>query len=223
MNPGDTGFTSLPLLAENTAQRRPGREPRRHFSGPRTAAPRRMALNEGRGVNPGDTRSLRCSSRGQLSLSLNEGRGVNPGDTCSRISVNAQPAPFAQRRPGREPRRHSATASAGDRTATLNEGRGVNPGDTNTSLESLGETFNAQRRPGREPRRHARRRGWRPRSGSLNEGRGVNPGDTCGTATTGRSGRSSLNEGRGVNPGDTLRRQIVRPRPDHVRSTKAGA
>ena len=36
-------------------------------------------LNEGRGVNPGDTQSGPCPP-GQ-SLSLNEGRGVNPGDT----------------------------------------------------------------------------------------------------------------------------------------------
>ena len=37
------------------------------------------ALNEGRGVNPGDT--LHQSDGIPAVLALNEGRGVNPGDT----------------------------------------------------------------------------------------------------------------------------------------------
>ena len=37
------------------------------------------ALNEGRGVNPGDT--PRAPIRPGARPSLNEGRGVNPGDT----------------------------------------------------------------------------------------------------------------------------------------------
>ena len=91
-------------------------------------------LNEGRGVNPGDTstssplagrihgRSTKAGAwnpgdtpgtgwSGPATCSaLNEGRGVNPGDT----------------RGGRLPR--------GRRWSPLNEGRGVNPGDTSSSL-----------------------------------------------------------------------------------------
>ena len=41
-----------------------------------------MTLNEGRGVNPGDT--LPFPSVTLRRWSLNEGRGVNPGDTLPR-------------------------------------------------------------------------------------------------------------------------------------------
>ena len=39
------------------------------------------SLNEGRGVNPGDT-TASPSGSSPSGASLNEGRGVNPGDTC---------------------------------------------------------------------------------------------------------------------------------------------
>ena len=62
------------------------------------------SLNEGRGVNPGDTQPGTGRPRA-AARTLNEGRGVNPGDTRRRHA------------PARLPR-------------ALNEGRGVNPGDT---------------------------------------------------------------------------------------------
>ena len=39
------------------------------------------ALNEGRGVNPGDTWRLSNTAGTSEKPTLNEGRGVNPGDT----------------------------------------------------------------------------------------------------------------------------------------------
>ena len=61
---------------------------------------------------------------------LNEGRGLNPGDTHPCI-LPVWARSLAQRRPGPEPRRHALNAydhaSADD---SLNEGRGLNPGDT---------------------------------------------------------------------------------------------
>ena len=63
----------------------------------------RTTLNEGRGVNPGDTRPARQA--GPSLATLNEGRGVNPGDTRAPQWIAGPPEP-------------------------LNEGRGVNPGDT---------------------------------------------------------------------------------------------
>ena len=90
--------------------------------------------------------------------------------------------PFAQRRPGRLPRRHvtfpllftpqcriRSTKAGASAPATLlvsayarlvallplNEGRGVCPGDTWDAVLA-GEAWGAQRRPGRLPRRHAR-------------------------------------------------------------------
>ena len=57
MNPGDTGWnTKMQAWWKST-------------------------LNEGRGVNPGDTRGRLRAAR--VPAALNEGRGVNPGDTFS--------------------------------------------------------------------------------------------------------------------------------------------
>ena len=163
MNPGDTNPQPGDVLAHTTAQRRPGRAPRRHLMRSSSSAwsrycsaqrrpgrePRRHArtkpprasqrrtLNEGRGVNPGDTRTTRPGRRS--ARPLNEGRGVNPGDTHARRmgpaanvgrSTKVAEVNPAQRRPGREPRRHRETAP-------------VTP-----------SASRAQRRPGREPRRH---------------------------------------------------------------------
>ena len=129
VNPGDTSAKSCPERRFDNAQRRPGREPRRHPRCRGAGAGAAWSLNEGRGVNPGDTR-LPGPTCPRLS-SLNEGRGVNPGDT-----------PCAARAPRR--------------WTPLNEGRGVNPGDT-SEIAVRSETGRlAQRRPGREPRRHSR-------------------------------------------------------------------
>ena len=159
-----------------TAQRRPGRSPRRHprvglrvaVAGDRStkagaftpatrqgrgSSPRPQgALNEGRGVHPGDT-SGRAAARRSAST-LNEGRGVHPGDTVmapttgvpgslrstkagaftpathADLSAGALEPGHAQRRPGRSPRRHRCP------------------------LLRRGHRLDAQRRPGRSPRRH---------------------------------------------------------------------
>ena len=59
-------------------------------------------------MNPGDTR--RKVSRSQpSSATLNEGRGMNPGDTTPDMPTKGETAD-AQRRPGHEPRRHSASS-----------------------------------------------------------------------------------------------------------------
>ena len=55
VNPGDTRALDLACPAGMDAQRRPGREPRRHVTRRVHDAGRYRALNEGRGVNPGDT------------------------------------------------------------------------------------------------------------------------------------------------------------------------
>ena len=79
-----------------------------------TATPATSPLNEGRGVNPGDT--IPRVTATPATSPLNEGRGVNPGDTCSAASAAGRFA-FAQRRPGREPRRHCQLHEGG-RTKT---------------------------------------------------------------------------------------------------------
>ena len=120
-----------------------------------------ISLNEGRGLNPGDTlASERVHGAGYEPL--NEGRGLNPGDTRARacrflyvlVVAQRRPGPkprrhfsfvcfacsfrYAQRRPGPKPRRHVLRASPSSRKPTsLNEGRGLNPGDTIELLDSI--------------------------------------------------------------------------------------
>ena len=87
-----------------SAQRRPGPEPRRNPFRVRRAA----------GPSP-----------------LNEGRGQNPGETRTAADVNVGPRIDAQRRPGPEPRRNRQRRPRNRRTRrSLNEGRGQNPGET---------------------------------------------------------------------------------------------
>ena len=102
-NPGDTADPLLDLRKAMCAQRRPGREPRRHPRCRTRPTRRSGALNEGRGANPGDT--FPTPTAPPRSKTLNEGRGANPGDTAGELDA-AIPEIDAQRRPGREPRRH---------------------------------------------------------------------------------------------------------------------
>ena len=195
----------------NVAQRRPGREPRRHTRERRAPSTASAPLNEGRGANPGDTRgsTRRRSSRG---AALNEGRGANPGDTlCGRDSWSSRPR-------------------------TLNEGRGANPGDTRWTGENrpgsnrrstkagartpatLGQgpsirrpLRSAQRRPGREPRRHREPcPGGRKRRARSTKAGARTPATRGARRDCPRTARP-LNEGRGANPGDTRRAPRVSP------------
>ena len=185
------------MSARVAAQRRPGREPRRHacaWRGPtaRDGTP----LNEGRGVNPGDTGVI-PPGPAPNPAALNEGRGVNPGDTRQADAPPAVPSPLNEGRgvnPGDTPRRDADVPAS---PASLNEGRGVNPGDTGT-LPSV------------------------PTEGTpLNEGRGVNPGDTITVSLAAR--RRCIAQRR---PGREPRRhqpaQLIGG-ADRARSTKAGA
>ena len=62
-------------------------------------------------------------------LALNEGRGVCPGDTRCWLDTPLR-CSSAQRRPGRLPRRHPTIPTSEQAWTALNEGRGVCPGDT---------------------------------------------------------------------------------------------
>ena len=220
-NPGDTSSRATAANWSRAAQRRPGREPRRHApkvfrlsitapirstkAGSRTPATRSRPMTAALGVTP-----------------LNEGRGANPGDTDRSSGSDSQPA-SAQRRPGRDPGDTAAYSSVGGRLGS------------------------AQRRPGREPRRHglalrlAGRGGGRStkagartpatradvrypprRPVSLNEGRGANPGDTPFRAASPPHG-SSAQRRPGREPRRHLRRFDCRLRVTQSRSTKAGS
>ena len=200
------------------AQRRPGREPRRHSNTGAGSATGGAALSEGRGVNPGDTcRTTRFRSSWS---SLNEGRGVNPGDT-SVLKIDGVTLQPAQRRPGREPRRHCCC-----HVCSLCWSAQRRPGREprrHLSTHCTPQTFtsSAQRRPGRGPRRHRPSGCRRCRPRSLNEGRGVNPGDTACVVRTVRAPDTAQRR-----PGREPRRHAGERQgagAEGPRSTKAGA
>ena len=60
-------------------------------------------------MNPGDT-GVRVGARARRWSTLNEGRGMNPGDTRKISTLLTVRIPYAQRRPGHEPRRHPEPA-----------------------------------------------------------------------------------------------------------------
>ncbi len=87
-------------------------------------------------------------------LALNEGRGINPGDTANSRLIFSN-AMTAQRRPGHKPRRHGVeNYPMQESDKALNEGRGINPGDTFMQVLTWLGFIGAQRRPGHKPRRH---------------------------------------------------------------------
>ena len=194
---------------------------------------RRSSLNEGRSVNPGDTR---------------RGGGIRCHQPRSTKAGASTPATRVGRRHPGHPGRRSTKAGASTpatppyrtgrvrlRQSTLNEGRSVNPGDTVGTLGSLGDPSGAQRRPERQPRRHPRRR----RDGRVRVDRSTKAGAStpatlpCIALVAAQPPRSTkagastpatlvrdrawcpdlldaLNEGRSVNPGDTRHPAVAR-------------
>ena len=152
------------------------------------------SLNEGRGANPGDTWRMRHDRmRPVRSTKAGARTPATRGATRSPVET----LHVAQRRPGREPRRHvriGKARSSSSRARALNEGRGANPGDTlgrrrhgsRTSHVSLRSTKAGARTPATLVRCV---RAVRRSSPSLNEGRGANPGDTSATAVPGAAPR----------------------------------
>ena len=140
---------------------------------------------------------------------LNEGRGINPGDTVTSAHALLR-RDCAQRRPGHQPRRHrlallrlrdglQRSTKAGASTPATLVCPGVvippphpaqrRPGHQPrrhplTCTRRWSGLRTAQRRPGHQPRRHIQAATTTPRGGApLNEGRGINPGDTTASVT----------------------------------------
>ena len=139
------------------------------------------ALNEGRGINPGDTRRIRSSLRAWQPRStkagastpatressrqrpsrtahpLNEGRRINPGDTHERSRArrraDARSTKAGASTPAtpRLPRARLLTTSK-----SLNEGRASTPATPANLMYHWSTDGRAQRRPGHQPRRHSR-------------------------------------------------------------------
>ncbi len=128
----------------------------------------------------------------------------------------------AQRRPGHQPRRHSAPRRWRHCRAALNEGRGINPGDTSGVPFTGSSAPSAQRRPGHQPRRHLVCLGGGVGDPLRSTKAGASTPATRTTVVPDHSAPCSLNEGRGINPGDTWTEHLDAAFP-HERSTKAGA
>ena len=185
------------------AQRRPGHQPRRHPPARWRSGRRGVPLNEGRGINPGDTgresagagvwRGFRSTKAGASTPATHAARaGNSPAHMCAQRRPGHQPRRHtvdrvtvhetdnAQRRPGHQPRRHVQ----GDRRAAAVVERSTKAGaSTPATPAELPQRRTglkrAQRRPGHQPRRHAGTgRQARGSDAALNEGRGINPGDT---------------------------------------------
>ena len=148
-----------------TAQRRPGREPRRHARADAGGSLRAAPLNEGRGANPGDT--CRVTGTAPLLLTAQRRPGREPRRHLHRWLEGAHDD-TAQRRPGREPRRHPAAlarlGALGGHRSTKAGAR--TPATLRTASPWSSSCACAQRRPGREPRRHASVQCWAPRTQS---------------------------------------------------------
>ncbi len=201
------------------AQRRPGREPRRHTCACRRTRAWRGPLNEGRGANPGDTRDRLARRRGGAGRSTKAGART----PATRGGGEQEPDPVhAQRRPGREPRRHRPSEPGPDPAYLRSTKAGARTPATLDGCRKQLPPRAAQRRPGREPRRHYTTRDWM----RFAEAAQRRPGREPRRHRDGRDGDLALvlialNEGRGANPGDTpdFHRGVVRA----GRSTKAGA
>ena len=230
--------------AAGVAQRRPGREPRRHGRArlalvgfplrstkagartPATPAVRQSHPRDGR-------RSTKAGARTPATLSrpsacrTREWRFAQrrPGREPRRHFSSAlllSSVAFAQRRPGREPRRHAPWRRDRRRPARpLNEGRGANPGDTRGSPHSGPMSTCAQRRPGREPRRHLDRSSAHLHRRARSTKAGARTPATPARGDADRHGLPRSTKAGARTP--ATRRRRPRPGPSSSRSTKAGA
>ena len=188
---------------------RGSRRPIPRPSGSRRREPRRdrgarLAAVQPGDLHPGNTRGGWSSSTSPRA-SLNEGRGLDPGNTAiAAFTLNSSSA--AQRRPGPRPRQHGKGGRCSiSCIQSLNEGRGLDPG--NTSSRTTGSVSRSPLNEGRglDPGNTA---GWRGRPNTsataLNEGRGLDPGNTSPSPSP-RPRPRPLNEGRGLDPGNTPR------------------
>ena len=222
VNPGYTCCSLARQKKDNTAQRRPERQPRlhsfmRHKASSQFAQrrPERQPRLHVSLLNFLATVQIRSTKAGastpathttveprQSSGSLNEGRSVNPGYT--RINDD-----------GLRSRRRRSTKAGASTPATPCETNEMTGADRSTKAGASTATLSTARCP--------------PAAASLNEGRSVNPGYTSAAGLRTKAGASTprlrvgcttLNEGRSVNPGYTAKfckravsgQTIARPR-----------
>ena len=151
----DSGSTA-PMLFIIAAQRRPGREPRRHVGSPSTTRPSHFAQRRP-GREPRRHLYRAMTSAAIFSMLFIIAAQRRPGREPRRhvgSPSTTRPSHFAQRRPGREPRRHAG----GFGVVVVQVIRSTKAGARTPATPEAGVSDDAadaaQRRPGREPRRH---------------------------------------------------------------------
>ena len=207
------------MVSNGNAQRRPGHQPRRHVevlvhpvrddlrstkAGASTPAtpgsglcrPAKPSLNEGRGINPGDTSKSMMPSRERL-------RSTKAGASTPATRILRSPASAQQ------PRSTKAGAST--------------PATPWSACGMVSFSISAQRRPGHQPRRHAHDAAITLRHRARSTKAGASTPATRASIRPAALRAGALNEGRGINPGDTSHSERQRVALDPRRSTKAGA
>ena len=161
-----------------TAQRRPGREPRRHATSRGPPPPLPRPLNEGRGANPGDT--LPDDGVGDRRLHRSTKAGARTPATLAWLGIVDEGDPDAQRRPGREPRRHLDDEEARPRSGARSTKAGARTPATlgSGAVEGGRDVARSTKAGARTPATRDSSMDSRHQEPPLNEGRGANPGDT---------------------------------------------
>ncbi len=164
------------------AQRRPGPRPRQHAGSERGE----IGIFD-RSTKAGASTPATPSESGRIcacTVTLNEGRGLDPGNTAGESHVEP-PSRDAQRRPGPRPRQHWRAAGSPRRCRrTLNEGRGLDPGNTAGSERGEIGIFDRSTKAGAStPATPPPDTSPAPPATTLNEGRGLDPGNTCHVTT----------------------------------------
>ena len=189
------------------AQRRPGHQPRRHVDTggrlTRDIAARRP-LNEGRGINPGDT-VHRLPRLSMPPTSLNEGRMFH-----ARTQERGRQGVIRSTKAGA-----STPATLSPSTQRTLSRRPLNPGDTCGKWADVKPSQDAQRRPGHQPRRHGVHRSSSALTASCDGFAQRRPGHQPRRHPTQKPTRSRTQPRRALHRGESSHEEI--------RSTKAGA
>ena len=235
--PATLPVRTLFIRSSQRAQRRPGPRPRQHNHPHRVARKVAERSTKAGASTPATPPTSTTPSGGPATL--NEGRGLDPGNTwCvwsrARMSLTAQRRPgprprqhtsectlfrvwlVAQRRPGPRPRQHASAASLSAAPKAAQRRPGPRPRQHASPSASTWAGAGAQRRPGPRPRQHVRLmlllvddllrstkagastpatpahrplRRYVPRP--LNEGRGLDPGNTTGVSGTNPASRGA--------------------------------
>ena len=205
----------------NLAQRRPGPQPRRHWSQRSCGASSTADAQTKAGASTPATPTP--SGSAGLTVSAQRRPGPQPRRHSRPSPLSMMQRLAAQRRPGPQPRRHGEHLDDVLDVHPRSTKAGASTPATHIDLAHENTASPAQRRPGPQPRRHVAV-GVQPGRHLLARSTkaGASTPATRGWTSARGTAAAPLNEGRGLNPGDTHRARRG-PACERPRSTKAGA